>query len=254
MLNAERMELIRDYIIRNKYGSITELSAKLNTSPATIRRCFKQLEEENLVESIRGGVVLVSNDNINEQPYLVKRQQNIDEKVRIAAAACGHVNPDDCIFLDSSSTVYEMCGGLKDIQSLSICTNDVLIASALNTLDNCTVMVTGGTVRKGYYTLTGYFSYDRIQQIHVDSYFAGVDAVTPNGDFMITNIEEVDAKRYLVENSNKCIVLCDHEKFMHSSFIKLWNYSQVDTVITGRELDDEIYRKYVDMGMSIIRV
>jgi len=49
-------------------------------------------------------------------------------------------------------------------------------------------------------------------------------------------------------------VLCDHEKFMHSSFIKLWNYSQVDTVITGRELDDEIYRKYVDMGMSIIRV
>ena len=68
MLNAERMELIRDYIIRNKYGSITELSAKLNTSPATIRRCFKQLEEENLVESISGGVVLVSNDPINEQP------------------------------------------------------------------------------------------------------------------------------------------------------------------------------------------
>ena len=255
MLNAERMEIIRDYLIRNKYGSIKELAKIVNASPATIRRCFKQLEEENLVESIRGGVVLISSDEtIDEQPYQIKQQQNAEEKRRIAQEACKYVTAGDCIFLDSSSTVYEMCSGLTGIPELNVCTNDVLIAGALNGADNCTVIVTGGTLRKGFYTLSGYFAYDRVQQMHVDCYFAGIDAVNQNGDFMITNIEEVDMKRYLTENSSKCIVLCDHSKFHHTSFIKLWNHTQVDAVITGRELDDEIYRKCIEMGMPLIRV
>ena len=68
MLSAERLDIIREHVIQNKYGNINELAAMLNTSAATIRRCFKQLEEEKLVESIRGGVVLASTASILEQP------------------------------------------------------------------------------------------------------------------------------------------------------------------------------------------
>ncbi len=254
MLHAERLDIIREHVIHNKYGNINELATMLNTSPATIRRCFKQLEEEKLVESIRGGVVLTSTASIYEQPYTVKRQHNTEEKIRIAKEACKYINTNDSIFLDSSSTVYEMCAGLRKMKSLKISTNDVLIASTLNVLDDCTVMVAGGTLRKGYYTLTGFFAQESIRQIHVDTYFTGVDAITPAGDFMITNTEEVDIKRYLMEHANQCIVLCDHEKFNCAAFLHLWDYTQVDKVITGNELDDELYQKYVDLGMPLIRV
>ena len=254
MMNAERLEIIRTHVIQNRYGSINELATMLNTSPATIRRCFKQLEEEKLVESIRGGVVLASTASVLEQPYTEKRQRNAEEKVRIAQAACKYVNPNDSIFLDSSSTVYEMCAGLRKMQGLKISTNDVLIAGALNSQEDCTVMVTGGTLRKGYYTLTGLFAQENIQQIHVDTYFTGVDAVTLGGDFMITNTEEVDIKRYLMAHANQCIVLCDHEKFNCAAFLQLWDYTQVDAVITGKELGDELFRKYTELGMNLIRV
>ncbi|MCI8650149.1 MAG: DeoR/GlpR transcriptional regulator [Anaerotruncus sp.] len=255
MLSAERLDIIRKHVIQNKYGNINDLAAMLNTSPATIRRCFKQLEEEKLVESIRGGVVLASTTaSILEQPYMVKRQHNSEEKIRIAQAACRYINPNDSIFLDSSSTVYEMCANLQTMKALKISTNDVLIASTLNGLDDCTVMVTGGTVRKGYYTLTGFFAQESIQQIHVDTYFTGVDAITPNGDFMITNTEEVDIKRYLMENANRCVVLCDHEKFNCTAFLHLWNHAQVDAVITGKELNDELFNQYIELGMPLIRV
>ena len=254
MLQAERMEIIREHVIQNKYGNINELATMLKTSPATIRRCFKQLEEEKLVESIRGGVVLSSTASINEQPYTVKRQHNTEEKIRIAQAACQYVKPNDSIFLDSSSTVYEMCAGLWKLKPLKVSTNDVLIAGALNGQEECTVMVTGGMLRRGYYTLTGFFAQESIRQIHVDTYFTGIDAVTPAGDFMITNTEEMDIKRYLMEHSNQCIVLCDHEKFNCTAFLNLWDYTQVDQVITGKELNDETYQKYIDLGMPLIRV
>ena len=254
MLSAERLDIIREHVIQNKYGNINELAAMLNTSAATIRRCFKQLEEEKLVESIRGGVVLASTASILEQPYTEKRQSNREEQARIEQEACKYVKSNDSIFLDSSSTVYEMCSGLRKMKSLKIATNDVLIASTLNAQEDCTVMVTGGILRKGYYTLTGFLAQENIQQIHVDTYFTGTDAVTPQGDFMITNTEEVDIKRYLMEHSNQCIVLCDHEKFNCAAFLHLWDYTQVDQVITGKELSDELYNKYIEMGMPLIRV
>ena len=254
MLSAECLGIIREHVIQNKYGNINELAAMLSTSPATIRRCFKQLEDEKLVEKVRGGVVLASTASVFEQPYTVKRQRNTEEKIRIAQEACKYVKANDSIFLDSSSTVYEMCTYLQKMKSLKISTNDVLIASVLNGLEDSTVMVTGGTLRKGYYTLTGLFAMESIQQIHVDTYFTGVDAITPNGSFMITNAEEVDIKRYLMENSNQNVVLCDHEKFNCAAFLHLWDFSQVDVVITGKELNDELYEKYIELGMPLIRV
>ena len=254
MLNAERLEIIREHVIQNKYGNINELAAMLNTSSATIRRCFKQLEEEKLVESIRGGVVLASTASVLEQPYTEKRQHNTEEKIRIAQEACKYVKNNDSIFLDSSSTVYEMCSGLRKMKSLKITTNDVLIAGTLNGQEDCTVMVTGGILRRGYYTLTGFLAQENIQQIHVDTYFTGIDAVTPAGDFMITNTEEVDIKRSLMQRANQCVVLCDHEKFNCAAFFHLWDYTQVDQVITGKELSDELYHKYIELGMSLIRV
>ena len=102
--------------------------------------------------------------------------------------------------------------------------------------------------------MTGFFAQENVQQLHEDIYFAGIDAITADGNFMITNPEEVEIKRYLVNNSQRCIVLCDHEKFNSSALFHLWNYTQVDVVITGKELSDELYQKYVDLGMPLIRV
>lgn len=45
MLHAERLDKIREYLILNKYASIQELSDTFHTSPATIRRSLKELED-----------------------------------------------------------------------------------------------------------------------------------------------------------------------------------------------------------------
>ena len=254
MLGAERLNFIREYVIKNRYGSINELAELLETSPATVRRCLKQLEEEKLVESVRGGVVLSSDTRVVEKPYMEKRLKNAEEKRRIANEAVKYVQPDDSIFLDSSTTVYEMCVGLKDISGLNISTNDTYIASQLGNYDNKNILVTGGKLRNNYFTLTGFIASEVIRRISVDTFFTAVDAVSADGEFMITNTEEVDIKRSLMEKSRKTVVLCDHSKFNCSSFLTLWDHTQIDLVITGKELDDELFERYSDMGMPVIRV
>lgn len=254
MMMAERMDFIRDYLAQHKYGNINEMAEIMSVSPATIRRYFKQLEDEGVVASIRGGVMLLSPGTTYEKPYAVKKMRYQEEKRRIALEACKYISSNDSIFLDSSSTVYEMVEGLREIDMLTIATNDVLIASALSPLSGSRVITIGGVLRKGFYTLTGFFAQENVHQLHVDTFFAGIDAITGDGTFMITNPEEVEIKRYLVNNSQRCIVLCDHEKFNCSALFHLWDYSQVTAVITGTELSDELYQKYIDLGMPLIRV
>ena len=254
MINAERQEKIKEYVYANKYANIGELAELFQTSTATIRRCLKQLEAEHVVEMVRNGAVLISNGTTFEKPYLVKRPQNGQEKRRIAQAAAACLHTDDSIFMDSSSTVFEMVDCLRALDRLTISTNDVMIASALSPFQNLSVMVTGGIQRQGFYTLTGCFAESCMEQVHVDFAFLGVDSISPNGHFMITNSEEVGIKRAILRSANTKIVLCDHTKFNRTAFVKLWEIQDVDLVITGRELDDAAYQAYTELGLNIQRV
>ncbi len=60
MLQIERIEIIKKILSDAGSVEITELSKELNISTSTIRRCLKQLEEENFAELIRGGAILAS--------------------------------------------------------------------------------------------------------------------------------------------------------------------------------------------------
>ena len=254
MLQAERLELIREYLVANKYASISELAEAFGTSPATIRRSLKELEEKRVVEIIRGGATLRGYGNTFEHPYSIKRKRNETEKKRIANYAASLVPANSSIYLDASSTVREMTDFLHKKQGISVCTNDVLIAGDLSSASNMVVMVTGGVLRQGFYSLSGYFTDQFISSTQVDYAFMGIDAISQINGLMLTNTEEVGIKQKLANHSGELIVLADHEKFDHTAFIKAWDFSAVTMVITGKELSNDVYTTFCDLGLKIKRV
>lgn len=254
MLQAERLERIRDYLVANKYASISELAEKFETSPATIRRSLKELEQKKIVENIRGGAVLRGSGNTFEHPYSIKRRQNETEKRRIANYAASLLSTNSSVYLDASSTVREMAQFLHSKQGLSVCTNDVLIAGDLSPATNLVVMVTGGVLRQGYYSLSGYFTEQFVSRTRVDFAFMGIDAISKNNGLMLTNIEEISIKQKIGDHAGELIILADHEKFNHAAFLKAWDFPEVSLVITGTELPDEVYEEYTELGLKIKRV
>ena len=254
MLQAERLERIRDYLVVNKYASIAELAETFQTSPATIRRCLKELEQKKVVESIRGGAVLCGSGNTFEHPYSIKRRRNETEKKRIAAYAASLISANNSVYLDASSTVREMAEYLHHKQGVSVCTNDVQIAGDLSSASGLVVMVTGGVLRQGFYSLSGYFTDLFVSKTQVDYAFMGIDAISKENGLMLTNSEEVGTKQKIGEHASELIVLADHEKFEHTAFLKTWDFAEIALVITGIELPDEVFREYQELGLKIKRV
>lgn len=254
MLQAERLERIRDYLVANKYASINELAEVFDTSPATIRRNLKELEQKKIVENIRGGAVLRGYGNTFEHPYPIKRRRNEIEKNRIAAYAASLVSTNSSIYMDASSTVREMVETLQNKQNFTVCTNDVQIAGDLSSVNNIVVMVTGGVLRQGYYSLSGHFTDKFVSSILVDYAFMGVDTISKNNGLMLTNVEDVGIKRAIGAHAKELIILADHEKFNQSAFIKAWDFSDISLVVTGEELPDDVYHEYLDLGLKIKRV
>lgn len=254
MLQAERMEKIRDYLMEHKYASVNDLTEVLEASPATVRRCLAELEAKHILERTHGGAVAIGSGNTYEHPYSIKRRQNEAEKKRIAAYAASLVGMDESIYLDASSTVREMTVPLKTRKNITVCTNDVLIAGDLSCAEGLIVMVTGGVMRQGYYSLSGFSVDCMLSNMIVDYAFMGIDCIDTDGSMMLTNLEEVGAKQTIAGNAKTAVVLADHDKFGKSAFFRVWQPSEISTVITGVELSDELFRHYTALGLNIIRV
>jgi len=119
-----------------------------------------------------------------------------------------------------------------------VATYDLYIASELVKSDNIELFVAGGKVRKNFGTLTGYFTEEMVRQIHADVFFLSADAIDLTHGCMSYNIDEISVKKELIKSAKKTIALCDHTKFKAIAFMNICKLSDIDILITGKEIDD----------------
>jgi len=256
MLQAERLDIIKKYIDDIGYVDITSLVNVLGMSKSTVRRDLKRLQEGNAIEITWGGAIsTINSGSLREDSYKVKVENNRDEKRRMAEFACKMLTDRQSVFLDSGTTIKEMVPIInRKPLELLVATNDIAIACGLNETDNIVVTVIGGTLRKGYYTLTGVFSETILREICLDTAFMSCDSIDLINGFSLTNMEEVPIKRMIMSAASKTVMLCDHSKFNKKSFMQLFDITPSVEIITGKELDDETYNRYIEKNLNIIRV
>jgi len=247
MLRHERLERIEEYINHNRYVTIPQLVEAFDISSSTIRRDLEALGEAGRVELTRGGVMSLRRNVSEEASYNEKVETNREEKARIAAAAARMIKPGGTLFVDSGTTTRELVPYLREGQGLKVVTNDLLIAAELSGAMGVEVIMPGGLLRKGYFTLTGSHAEEMVSGMRADLTFMGFDAARPCG-FMISNQEEVGLKRAMARCGRRLVVLCDHTKFEADSFITVCPLADASLIITGKELDENIRRQLESIG------
>ena len=252
MLRYERLERIEEYINHNRYVTIPQLAKRFDISPSTIRRDLEALGEAGRVELTRDGVMSLHRNVSEEASYNEKVQANRDEKARIAAAAARLIKPGSTLFVDSGTTTRELVPYLKEGQGLKLVTNDLLIASELSCAQGVEVIVPGGLLRRGYFTLTGSQAEEMVSSMRADLTFMGFDAVRPQG-FMISNHEEAGLKRAMARAGRQLVVMCDHTKFESDSFITVCPLESAGVIITGKELDETL-RKALESAGALLEL
>lgn len=250
MIKDERLAKIVEYIEKNKYVNIHQLVAELSVSKATIRRDLEILAANGEIQLTHGGAKQIR-ETERELPYDEKRKTNSDEKSRIGKAACDLIQEGDTVIIDTGTTTREMVKYLLSRQHIHVITNDVLIATELAANTGIDITLTGGSIRKGYYTLCGYYAENFIKQLHADILFLSLDSIDSVFGGAILNIDEVATKQRMINAAKRIVTLCDHTKYESRALLKVCELSEIDINITGHELAKEIYLDLIEKGCHL---
>lgn len=255
MLRDERLEKIKTYILKRESTSIHDLMKTFNISRATVRRDLNMLTLPEEFQLTRGGIIRQPTEKaFSELPYSEKRASNVQEKKRIAQAACNLIKPNTTIMIDNGSTTIEMAEVLKSAKNIHIVTDDILLASSLTMNPYIDVTVLGGRLRTGFFSVHGYYTESLLRQLHFDQSFMSIDAVDLNGGCTISNIDEVSVKKEILRCSTQTILLCDHTKFEMRSVAQVCRLEEISLFITGTELEEGKYNAMCQGGHNIILV
>jgi len=251
MLKEQRCDLILSELRKKSIVAIEEITALTKSSRSTICRDIDELEAKQLLRRIRGGIACYE----TETSFKIRQDLQLDEKMRIAAAARKMVSSNDTLFLNCGTTVYELAKTLGDVPAtLYVATNDLKSATVLAEYGNVSLTVLGGTLRQAHYSLNGYFTDYMISQMHADIVFLGVDAVDFNLGYMNFCTEELNTSKLMLQSAQKSVVLCDHTKFDRIAFVSICKMQEIDLLITGKEISREHLDRLRQMGIQVMTV
>nr|MBC7244519.1 DeoR/GlpR transcriptional regulator [Chloroflexota bacterium] len=243
MLAEERRAILLDKLREKGYIEVAEIAVPLEVSPATIRRDLAHLERGGQLIRTRGGAVIAVPSTTLEPPYEIKRQRNIEQKRRIAAAAAEMVRDGETIILDAGSTTYELALLLARRRNLTVVTNDLQIAVKLAANPNIALVCTGGVARANVYTLLGPQTEAFLRTLRVNKTFLGADAIHEDGVIGNVVLEEVAIKQAMLHAGEQVIVLADSSKFGVIGFARVCDLGEVDVLIT----DTDVSTRALDM-------
>lgn len=236
VIPAERLKLISDYIEQRGNAKISDLAAELNVSESTVRRDLDLLVQEGLIQRSHGGATWIRHSSSYEHIYSEKMLIRGEEKKRIGAFCADMVQDGDTLFLDSGTTTIQIAAGLQRKKNLTIFTYDLAIASAIEFAPSTTLVVTGGIKREDYNVLIGSVTEDYISRIRFGTLFLSADAIDEEFGVSNTGLPEASIKSKLLSSAKRVVLAADSSKFGKVAMVKVADLSELDCIVTDRNL------------------
>ena len=233
LLPAQRHALIIEHLRKHNVASIQALTQALGASESTVRRDLAYLVEQGYLERTHGGAIIRHQPEARFEPdQSIAAEMARAEKHAIGAVAAQRVSPGQSVLLDASSTVSAAAEHiLQRGLDLTVVTNDLACAARMGQSPQASVILTGGTVRRGTSTLTGEPAHGFLSGIHADIAFIGVHTIS-DAVFTETSLEVAGMKQLMIRAAKRVIVLADASKFGPPSFCEICRIADVAEVIT----------------------
>ncbi|MBF6628110.1 MAG: DeoR/GlpR transcriptional regulator [Proteiniphilum sp.] len=250
---AERHKLILEYLNKDGFVTVENLSKTLDVTSVTIRKDLRYLEKKGLVYRTHGSASPVS-PHISERNVLEKEKINIEEKKRIGIAAANLIEENDSIIINSGSTICEFAKNIAPKSSLTVVTSSVTATLILSEAERINLLLLGGNFRKSSMSVIGNYSMSFLSNITCSKCFIGVDGVDLDSGITTSNIEEAELNKLMMSVSLRTIVLCDSSKFRKKGFAKICGIDKVDIIVTDKGISDSIKSLLKEKGIELIIV
>ncbi|WML54815.1 DeoR/GlpR family DNA-binding transcription regulator [Neobacillus sp. PS3-12] len=254
MFAPERRNMIMGKLNEQKRVIIKELSKEIRVSEATLRTDLAKMEEEGLLKRTHGGAILPDSNTDFDTSFDMRQRKNKSEKSAIAKKASEFITSGMCILLDASSTALELARILKDMSlRLTVVTSGINTALELNEHPDITVILLGGIVKRGSFSLEGNLGVDILKKINIDLMFTSANGFSIESGLTDFSVYEVELKKEMVKASNRVIALLDHTKINKNSIASFASMDQIDIIITDTEIDNHFMEKIRDWDVRVFK-
>lgn len=254
MLREERLVKILD-ILNTKYSiSCLFLSETFNVTKETIRSDLNFLDKKNLLKKTFGGAISLQKRMTDklDPPINIRQSTNLEEKRSIALTACSLIKENSTIALDASTTTLQMVEHIPTDKNITVVTNSLSVLIELNKKEQgINIVSVGGVLRQTSTSFLGFLSISSLSQFNIDISFFSCNSIVIEKGLMDPAIEEVDFKRNLIEVSNENILLSDSSKFNKMSTYTVSPLSNFSTIISDKNLDEEIIKRISKMNIKL---
>ncbi|MDT3767538.1 DeoR/GlpR family DNA-binding transcription regulator [Gleimia hominis] len=260
MNQHDRQMRIVNLVVERGSATVDELVDALGVSPATVRRDLHVLDNQQLLQRVRGGARAETGAEV-DVPLRYRELREGDEKHAIARAIAQKLKPGEVIALNGGTTAAAIaaeigrtfCNNQRvDATPLTVVTNAVNIANDLTMRPSIRVVVTGGVARSRSYELIGPLAEHALAQYGVDTLYLGVTAINFMARAFYTHNEgEAMTNAALVKIAQRVVVVADHTKMHQSAFAKICDFDAVDELITDRGADPESCRELEESGIKV---
>ncbi len=238
MYFEERYNKILEILKARNSATVHYLAKTLFVSEPTIRRDLTVLEQEGKLKRTFGGAILATTIK-DEIPINARRYVDTDAKSKIAQQAVTYLRDGMTIFLDASTTAYELFKKMSNYADITVITNNPLIPlEMVSTKNRC--ISTGGLLLKHSLSFVGKQAEECVSKFNADVCFFSTRGLALDGSITDSSIEDAEMKKAMIRNSAKSILLCTASKLNQKYLYTMCNVNEIDGIICDVDLPDAI--------------
>lgn len=252
---AQREQLILDAIETSGFITYRDLEARLDASPATIRRDLTRLEKAGSIVRVHGGAKPAAESKggrsgLAGTPFAQSITQNLAQKQAIGRAAAELCEPGEAVMIDGGTTTLQMCPHLDGLD-LQVLTNSLHIIDALLPQPGTRLLVPSGVIFREQNIILAPSGEESMPRFHAPRLFMGAAAVGPQG-VMQQDVILVAAERRLIDRAEELILLVDSSKFSSSSGAIVCGLDEVDVLVTDQGIPADMAATLKAAGVKLI--
>ncbi|MGR5340980.1 DeoR/GlpR family DNA-binding transcription regulator [Vibrio astriarenae] len=228
--------------------SVEELSALFETSEVTIRKDLASLEKNGQLLRRYGGAIALPKEVVTEE-----LNKNVStRKVLLAQAAAGLIRDHNRILIDSGSTTGALIEQLSSKRGLVVMTNSLMVANALNELENePTLLMTGGTWDPHSESFQGQVAESVLRSYDFDQLFIGADGIDLERGTTTFN-ELVGLSQVMAEVAREVIVMIESDKIGRKIPNLELSWDDIDVLITDKDIGTEQREAIENKGVKVV--
>lgn len=254
MIPVKRREEILSFVQKRRICTIQELARRFSVSRVTIHRVLSDLEHEALVTKVHGGVRVSELATGIETRFNIRMNTQKPQKIEIARKALRQIQDGDTIFIDSSTTCYQLVRLLREQDSLrlTVISNSPLVSYEMSRSRHINFISTGGELFQEVLTFAGDLTLEAIGKLQFEKAFISTAALSTDKGLMTTQSFLATIKRRVIEKATQVNLLIDSSKFERIAPNMIAPVQRVARIISDAGLNEELQRPYRALSIELV--